>query len=38
MVGSFNNWNILQFKNKNTSIKDFDKINKFVLGGISEIV
>ena len=36
MLGSFNNWNIIQFTNKTTPIEDFDEVHKVVLDGISE--
>ena len=35
MLGSLNDWNIIKFKNKNTSSEDFNKVHKVVLGGIS---
>ena len=34
MLASFNKWNIIQFKNKITSIEDFDETHKVVLDGI----
>ena len=36
MLGSFNNWNIVQSTNKTTPSEDFDELYKAVLGGISE--
>ena len=33
---SFNNWNIIQFINKTTSIEDFGTVHELVLDGISE--
>ena len=36
MVGSFNNWNIIQLNNITTSSEDFDVVYKVVLDGISE--
>ena len=35
VLGSFNNWNINTSTNKTTSSKDFDAVNKVVIGGIS---
>ena len=35
MLGSFNNWNIVQFLHKATSSDDHDKIYQVVLDGIS---
>ena len=35
MLGSFNNYNIIQFTNKNTTNKDFDAVHKVVLDAIS---
>ena len=36
VLGSFDNWNIIQFTNKTTSIEDFDAVHKVVIDGISE--
>ena len=36
MLGYFNNWNVIQFPYKTTSSDDIDKINQFVLDGISD--
>ena len=36
MLGSFNNWNIIQFNNKPTTNKDFDALHKVVIYGISD--
>ena len=36
MLGSFNNWNIVQFTNKIASIKDFYEVHKVVLERISD--
>ena len=38
MLGSFNNWNIVQFTNKATSSEDFDVLNKLFLDGICDIM
>ena len=35
MLGSFNNWNIIQFTDKTTSSEDFDAVHKVVLDCIS---
>ena len=34
VLGTYNNWNITNFKNNCTSSEDFDKINRVVLDGI----
>ena len=36
VLGSFNNWNIIQFTNKTTTNKDFDTVHKVVSDGISD--
>ena len=36
MLGSFNNWNIVQITNKNTPSEEFDALHKIVVNGISE--
>ena len=36
MLGSLNNWNIIQFTNKKTTNEDFDSVHKVVLYGISD--
>ena len=36
MLGSFNNWKIIQFNTKTTSGEDFDAVHKVVLYGTSE--
>ena len=36
MLGSFNNWNIIQFTNKTTTDEDFDAVHKVVLDRINE--
>ena len=36
MLGSFNNWNILQLSHKSTSSEEIDKNEKVVLDSISE--
>ena len=36
MLGSFNNWNIIQFSNTATTNEDFDTVYKVVLDGISD--
>ena len=36
LLGSFNNWNIINFTNKGTSSENFDDINKIVLDGMSD--
>ena len=36
MLGSLNNWNIIQFTNKIKSSEEFDELHKVVLDGISE--
>ena len=36
MLGSFDNWNIVQFTNKTTSSEEFDELHKVVIDGISE--
>ena len=35
MLGSFNNWNIIQLSHKSTSWEEIDKNNKVVIDGIS---
>ena len=35
MLGSFNNWNIVQSTNKTTPSEDFDAVHEVVLDGIS---
>ena len=35
MLGSLNNWNIIQFTNKTISSEEFDDIHKVLLDGIS---
>ena len=35
MLGSLNNWNIINLTNKNTLSEDFDEVNQLVLDGIS---
>ena len=35
MLGSLNNWNIIQFTNKTTKNKDFDEVHDVVLDSIS---
>ena len=35
MLGSSNNWNIIQFTTKKASSEDFDAVNKVVLDGIN---
>ena len=36
MLGSLNNWNIIQLTNKTTSSEDFDGVHKVVLDGIRD--
>ena len=36
VLGSFDNWNIVQFTNKTTSSEEFDELHKVVIDGISE--
>ena len=36
MLGSFNNWNSIQFSNKTKTNEDFDEVHKVVLYGISD--
>ena len=36
MLGSLNNWNIIQFTNKTTTNEDFYAVHKVVLDGISD--
>ena len=36
VLGSFNNWNIIQLSHKSTSSDTFDKIHQVVLDGISD--
>ena len=36
VLGSFNNWNIITFYNKNTTSEDFEKIHKVIFDGINE--
>ena len=36
MLGTYNNWNIIKFNNKNTPIEDFNDINKVIIDGVSE--
>ena len=36
MLGSFNNWNIIKFRNKTTPSEQFDEIHKVVIDGISD--
>ena len=36
VLGSFKNWNIIQFSQKSTSSDTFDEINQVVLDGISD--
>ena len=36
MSGSFNKWNIIKLSHKATSSERIDKINQFVLEGLSE--
>ena len=36
VLGSFNNWNIIELSPKSTSSDTFDEINQVVLGGISD--
>ena len=36
VLGSFNNWNIIQFNNKRTPIEYFDALHKVFLDGISD--
>ena len=36
MLGSFNNWNIIQLTNKTTSSEDYDAVQKVVIDGISD--
>ena len=36
VLGSSNNWNIIQFTNKTTREEDFAAVNKFVLDSISD--
>ena len=36
VIGSVNNWNIIQFSNKSTTYEDFDEVHILVLDGISE--
>ena len=38
VLGSFNNWNKIQFSKKLTTYEDFDGFHKLVLDGISENV
>ena len=35
-LGSFNNWNIIEFSQKSTSSYTFDEIYHVVIGGISD--
>ena len=35
-LGLFNNWNIILFSNKNTTVEDFKEINQVVLDIISD--
>ena len=36
VLGSFNNWNMIQFINKTTTNEYFDTLHKVVLDGLSE--
>ena len=36
VLGSFNNWNIIQLSSKSTSSDTFDEIHQVVLNGISD--
>ena len=36
VLGSLNNWNIIQLSQKSTSSDTFDEIHQFVLDGISD--
>ena len=36
MLGSFNNWNIIQFTNKTTTLEEFDAVHKVLLDGIGD--
>ena len=36
MLGSFDNWNVIQSTNEKTENDDFDAVNKVVLDGISD--
>ena len=36
VLGSFNNWNVIQFYHKSTRYDVFDEIHQFVLYGISD--
>ena len=36
VLGSFNNWSIIKFSHKATSIEDIDRINNFVIDVISD--
>ena len=36
VLGSFNNWNIIQFTNKTTTLEEFDAVHKVLLDGIGD--
>ena len=38
MLGSFNNWNIIQFTNKKLPSGDFDAVHKLLLYGIGDYI
>ena len=38
VLGSLNNWNIINFTNKTTPSGDFDTVHEVVLDGISKIM